>query len=202
MTLQLVRHAAALVPSRLLLAGVFLLSARTKVRNARGFVRLVIAYRILPLSLARLYGRLLPWLEAVLGLWLLLGVAFRYAGALTGLLLTSFFVAVAVNLLRGRRQLACGCFGGSDTLGAATLVREVALLLPALHLALATPAPPEDPLARLASSLAWHPAPLDWPALALSLAGLAALRSLARTLVSARIIGRPITATHLRETHS
>lgn len=198
----IVSHPALHLVSRLVLASVFLLSARGKLRAPRRFVQIVIAYRILPLPLGRLYGRLLPWLEGALGLWLLLGVAARCAGTLAGLLLLSFFAAVALNLLRGRKQLECGCFGGNGTLGAATLVREVVLLLPALHLACVTARPVTDPLARLASALAWHPAPLDWLALALSLAGLAALRSLTRTLVNTRAVGRPSTAIPTKEARS
>jgi hypothetical protein len=181
---SLFQHPAAIVLSRLLLAGVFLLSAWGKLRNARGFVRLVVAYRILPISLARFYGRLLPWLEAVLGLWLLLGVAVRYAGALACLLLASFFLAVTVNLLRGRRELACGCFGRQETLGPATLAREALLLLPALHLVLLPTAPASDPLARLAHALTWRPVALDWLALALCLLGLGAIHRLWRALLT------------------
>lgn len=125
MPLSLLHHSCILLFSRLLLAGVFLFSAQSKLRDVRRFVQIVLAYRILPLSLGRLYGRLLPWLEGALGLWLLLGVAARYASAPAGLLLLSFFAAVALNLLRGRKQLECGCFGGRETLGPATLAREL-----------------------------------------------------------------------------
>ena len=110
MVLSSLQHPVALALSRLLLAGVLLLSAQGKLRDPRRFVQLVVAYRILPLPLARVYGRLLPWLEAGLGLWLVLGVAAGHAGALAGLLLLSFAFAVATNVLRGRRHLACGCF--------------------------------------------------------------------------------------------
>ncbi len=175
-------HPATLAFSRLLLAGVFLLSARSKLRDPRGFVQLVVAYRILPLPLARMYGLLLPWLEAALGLWLLLGVAPRYAGALAGLLVLSFAFAVATNLLRGRRHLSCGCFGSHEALRPATLAREFLLLLPALHLALLPAAPAADAAARLARALTWRPAALDWLALALGLAGLAATHRLGTAL--------------------
>lgn len=199
MAFSLLQHFFALLMSRLLLAGVFLLSARGKLGDRRGFVQLVVAYRILPLPLARLYGRLLPWLEAALGLWLLLGVAAHWAGALAALLLVSFACAVGINLLRGRRHLACGCFGGRETLGPATLLRELLLLLPALHLALVPAAPLADPLARLADALTWRPAPLDWLALALCLAGLAAIQRLGRLLLALRT---PVAATSTKEARS
>jgi hypothetical protein len=196
MAVSLLSHPAALVLSRLLLASVFLLSARSKLRDRRGFVHLVVAYRILPLPLARLYGHLLPWLEAGLGLWLLLGVTAQYAGALAGLLLLSFAFAVSINLLRRRRYLACGCFGSHETLGPATLLREVLLLLPALHLALLPAAPATDAVARLIQVLIWRPAPLDWLALALCLAGLAAISRLGRAFLTLQALGKPV-APHL-----
>jgi uncharacterized membrane protein YphA (DoxX/SURF4 family) len=198
MAQSLLQHPATLALSRLLLAGVFLVSARGKLRDPRGFVQLVVAYRILPLPLARLYGRLLPWLEAGLGVWLVLGVAAEYAGALAGLLLLSFAFAVATNLVRGRRHLACGCFGRDETLGPATLLREGLLLLPALHLPLLPATPPTDALARLI----WRPAPLDWLALALSLAGLGAIHQLGRALLALLSLDRRIAPTPAKEARS
>jgi len=202
MAASLLCHPAALFLSRLLLAGVFFVSARSKLHDRRGFVQLVVAYRILPLPLARLYGHLLPWLEAGLGLWLLLGVAARWAGALAGLLLLSFAFAVTTNLLRKRRHLACGCFGSHETLGPATLLREVLLLLPALHLALLPAAPATDAIARLVQVLIWRPAPLDWLALALCLAGLAAISRLGRAFLALQALGKPVAPTSPKEARS
>ncbi len=202
MPFPLFRHPFALAFSRLLLAGVFLWSAQSKLRDPRGFTRIVLAYRILPGSVARLYGQALPWLEAALGLWLGLGAASQYAGSIAVLLLASFSFAVALNLLRGRTGLSCGCFGGHQTLGAATLAREGMLLLPALHLALFAAAPATDAIGRLAQALAWRPAPVDWLALALSLAGLGAISGVGRVFLVLKMLGKPVGPASPKEARS
>lgn len=115
---------------RLALALLFGAAAWHKARDLRGFAATIADYRILP-------GRLVP--AAPLGLvagelaaaGLLLGSAVA-APALT--LLGAYSAAVAVNLMRGRHHIDCGCFGpaGRRTLSARLLARNAVLALAAL----------------------------------------------------------------------
>jgi hypothetical protein len=69
----------------------------------------IASYQILPLGMSRALGHLLPFLEILAAvsilLWPVLG------GIICAGLFLSFGLAIALNLLRGRRELRCGCFG-------------------------------------------------------------------------------------------
>lgn len=138
------------LPGSLLLASVFLAAALPKLRNPRGFAMTVVGYQILPLALSRLYARIVPPVELLASLLLLGGIAVRPAAAILALLLVSFSVAVAVNLVRGR-ELDCGCFGNkapsspassrrtSRRINPGALLRDLALLAVALIVCAAQP---------------------------------------------------------------
>ena len=96
---------------------VLLVAGLPKVRDRELMIRVVRGYRVLPDGMASIAGTLLPWVEIVLGLALVLGVAPRVSGYLAAALFAVFLVGLSVNLIRGRRDLDCGCFafgGGAD----------------------------------------------------------------------------------------
>ncbi|MEU5841204.1 MauE/DoxX family redox-associated membrane protein [Rhodococcus sp. NPDC047139] len=95
---------ASIVGGTLLLAGV------PKIRDRDGLLRVVRGYRLLPAPIERAVALGLPWLEIVLGVALVTGIAGRYAAALAALLFAGFWAGLSINLLRGRRDLDCGCF--------------------------------------------------------------------------------------------
>ena len=93
------------------LLGLVLLSAGVpKVRNPRAFRAIVSDYHLLPSAVVRPVSHFLPLLECVCGAALIAGYATRIAAAVAAGLLTCFTVAVAINLVRGRR-INCGCSG-------------------------------------------------------------------------------------------
>jgi hypothetical protein len=99
-----------------LLAGAFALlfasAALHKARAPAHFAEVLRAYRVLPASLH--VSWLVPVLELAAAAALLLPGA-RTAGALGGAaLLLLYALAMAVNLKRGRRDLACGCGGAHE----------------------------------------------------------------------------------------
>jgi len=75
---------------RVALGLIFLLSATAKLRDPTRFVRAVLDYALLRGSLARLYGRMLPFVELGTALLLLSGFFLPIAAALAMLMLTSF----------------------------------------------------------------------------------------------------------------
>jgi hypothetical protein len=98
-----------------LLGGAFALlfasAALHKLRDLAGFAELFAAYRVLPA--ARYLALLVPFTEALVACGLLLPRS-RSAAALVGsCLLLAYAAAIALNLMRGRRELSCGC-GGPD----------------------------------------------------------------------------------------
>lgn len=95
---------------RWLLAALWLVAALGKLHDPKRFVDDVQEYGILPRKVAATWGRLLPYIELLLGVLLFAGVATRLAAAITCLLLCIFAGAMIVALRQGRR-IRCHCFG-------------------------------------------------------------------------------------------
>lgn len=131
---------------------IFVLGAIHKYRLGAAFSGIVAAYRLLPAALVAAFAFALPLLELASAA-LLLWPRSAYAVLPAALLLTVMSGAVAINLLRGRSWIDCGCgTGRAEQLGNSrgdgdgeglswALVGRNAVLL-ALLLAAARPIPP------------------------------------------------------------
>lgn len=178
------QHPYLLAAARGLLAAVFLTSALGKLRDRRAFAAIVLGYRLLPSRWARRWATALPWIEAGVGVMLTLGLGTRVAAGLSGALLLTFIAAVGLNLLRGRRDLDCGCAGARHrrTIGGWVLARNAILL--GLSLQVAWWGSPvlglDDQLGRLIGQTLSGEAALP---LGLTLAGLSMLYRLAGPLM-------------------
>jgi len=119
---------------RLLLGMVFLYAAYTKLRQPwMLFAMSIDAYQILPAWAAMLLGHWLPWLELLIGVFLVAGILLRYTAATATGLLVVFFALMARAYLKGM-AIDCGCFGLGEAITPGTLARDGALL--ALSIAL------------------------------------------------------------------
>ncbi len=115
---------------RVLIGIILVVAGLAKARDIEHFVQTALVFtNILP-SLTRWIARLLPSLEAILGILSILGLVVKPALAMSTVLLTVFTVGIAVNLILGR-QVACGCFGGSlhEPVDIRALLRDVILVL-------------------------------------------------------------------------
>jgi uncharacterized membrane protein YphA (DoxX/SURF4 family) len=92
------------------LGATFLAAALPKLMDPPGFAEALHAYKLLPATALAPLALVLPWLEAVLAVALLTGLARRSAALLAFLLLVVFMGALAINLARGN-PVDCGCFG-------------------------------------------------------------------------------------------
>lgn len=103
---------AALVSTctALLFAG----AAGHKLRDLRRFDEIFRAYGLLPPAGRLRLSHAVPALELMVAAGLLLDGARTAAAGVGILLLLAYATAIAVNLLRGRRDLACGCGGPDD----------------------------------------------------------------------------------------
>ena len=124
---------ALALASRVFLAVSFGVGAAEKLRDPAIFVRAVGQYRLLPPALARPAAYALIAAEVLVAgglLWLPGAWGPLAAIALLGL----FALAMAVNLLRGRRQIACGCSYGAkaETIGWGLVARNGLLAAVAL----------------------------------------------------------------------
>lgn len=101
--------AAPAAAIRVALGLLFLRTAWSKRRDLPAFGEVVRDYRLLPDALAWPVAALLAAVEFLLGAWLLLGRFTILSGSLAAALLLLFAGAMAVNLLRGRADISCGC---------------------------------------------------------------------------------------------
>jgi hypothetical protein len=92
----------------LLLAAVHKLTALPKFRAT------LTAYEIMPGALIAPASILVPIVEALLGAAWLLNVEATFVAMTTAALLASYLSAIAVNLLRGRIHIDCGCTMGAS----------------------------------------------------------------------------------------
>src|SRR3979490_192029 len=88
----------------------FVSAALTKLRSLQHFAEVFRAYRLLPDGAARL-SWLVPAPQPAVGGGLLARRSRGGAGAAGAALLVAYAAAIAINLQRGRRDLACGCGG-------------------------------------------------------------------------------------------
>ncbi|WP_160051568.1 MauE/DoxX family redox-associated membrane protein [Nocardiopsis sp. FR26] len=92
------------------LAAVLITAAVSKYPPALS-VQAVEAYDLFPPEVAQLIGYTLPLFELALAVLLLAGLATRYAGAVSALLMVAFIAGIASAMARGL-SIDCGCFGG------------------------------------------------------------------------------------------
>lgn len=96
----------------LALGGIFLYAAHDKVLDPRPLVTIIWGYRLIPPELTNLIAIYLPWMELLVGLGLVTGLARRAAAGWATVLLTFFTTALVINAVRGI-DVACGCFSTS-----------------------------------------------------------------------------------------
>lgn len=91
-------------------------------------------YRVIPDSLAPLLAPAVILVEAMLAGGLLAPISRSFAGFGAAVLFAIYAAAIAVNLIRGRTGIDCGCSFGRATgrLSSALLFRNAALILSAL----------------------------------------------------------------------
>jgi hypothetical protein len=120
--------------STLLLSYLFVVGALQKLADASYFQQVITDYQILPATLSPLLARALPLIELGAGVALLIPLTrFAALGTVT-VLLSSYSIAIAINIARGRRDIDCGCAGPGQeqTLSSWLLGRNGLLILLAL----------------------------------------------------------------------
>jgi len=122
---------------RLTAATVWLVAGTAKLADLERFHAQIRQYDLLPGALEAPFAYTLPLLEVGIGLYLLIGLSVRAAGIVASLLMVVFLAAQAQAWARGL-SLDCGCFGAlaRERVGPTTIVRDIALGLPSLVMAI------------------------------------------------------------------
>lgn len=137
-----IRTAVIPLGARLFLGFVFLYASVDKILHPAAFAETIYNYRILPECLIHWVAIILPWVELLLGCFLILRVWLPGGSFLSTLLLLIFLGSVAFNMVRGL-DIQCGCFSTSEEpVHAAPMlwyvVRDTAFFLLSLYLFLNT----------------------------------------------------------------
>ena len=132
------RNQVCPLAARMILGAIFIYASIDKILHPAAFAKAVFNYAILPDALINLTAIVLPWLELVLGIFLVIGL-FREGSVciVTGLLVV-FLGATIFNMARGL-DIYCGCFststeGTSDAPMVWYVIRDGFFLLPAFYL--------------------------------------------------------------------
>ncbi|MDY0311685.1 MAG: MauE/DoxX family redox-associated membrane protein [Desulfobacterales bacterium] len=121
---------------RLLIGAVFLYASYDKILHPGDFARAVHNYQILPAAAVNPVAVVLPWMELLLGFFLVAGIWLPGTTVLSALLLTVFNGALIFNLARGL-DVSCGCFSTQITGAPATwgtAARDLVLLAASIYL--------------------------------------------------------------------
>ena len=115
----------------ILLIGVFAPAVRHKVTAWPRFLAALMAYRIVPESLAPVAGGVLVLAEGITLALLLVGpftglAGFGFVSAAALLLL--YLLAMVINVARGRAYIDCGCGDEPTILGGGVLLRNAVLI--------------------------------------------------------------------------
>jgi putative oxidoreductase len=119
-----------LLLARVLIGGLFVWAAVTKLHDLPTFGTEIANYRLLPNGVVPWLAAALPGIEIVAGLLCLVGLWTRVAAGIVSAMLLVFIVAISQALVR-HIQLHCGCFGGVDEATWSTVWRDVGMLAPA-----------------------------------------------------------------------
>jgi|SRR5215212_6698314 putative oxidoreductase len=137
---KLLSSSYASLVSRVVLGGVFLFAGATKIPDPGSLAASIRSYELgLSEWFVSLAANALPYLEVLLGLYVLAGLRTKTSARATNVLTMVFSLALLQGTARGL-QIDCGCFGSSARetsylwLAAA---RDLGLLALGLHVALA-----------------------------------------------------------------
>jgi putative oxidoreductase len=126
-----------LLAVRIILGSLFIYSAVTKILDIDYFVKALENYKLLPEASLNYAALFIPWLELIIGLFILAGIFVKESALLGGILMILFIAAVSIALARGL-DIECGCFGTKDgsRVGILKIIENFLILLGFIWLAL------------------------------------------------------------------
>ncbi len=107
---------------RLIIGGLFIYAAYTKLIDLDAAKRAVVAYKIFPIPVAQTIGVILPVVEVALGALLVVGLFTRWAALGIGALLVVYIVGISSAWARGL-SIDCGCFSPGGPIDLTSAIR-------------------------------------------------------------------------------
>lgn len=124
----MIRNRRLLLLFRVIVGGVFIWAGALKIADPLNFAQNIKNYQVFPHNLAFLVAIVLPWVEALSGVFLIVGIFKRSSALLISLLLIGFIGLVGLALARGI-DTSCGCFGSLSRRADLSLILIDAILL-------------------------------------------------------------------------
>lgn len=94
---------------RIIIGGVFIFTGISKIISPQVFIRDIMNYDMLPYWSVNIFAIILPWIEVVVGVLFVFGIAVRANTILLGAMLLVFNVGIAAAWARGL-NIDCGCY--------------------------------------------------------------------------------------------
>ena len=95
--------------ARIILGIIFIYASVDKIANPVDFSNVIDNYHISPVQLNNLAALIIPWVELVVGLFLIFGIFLEGSSLISICLLMFFIFIISQALVRGI-DLHCGCF--------------------------------------------------------------------------------------------
>jgi len=132
---QILSNKYFLFTIRIILGGVFVFAAFSKVSDPEGFARAIANYRLLPIFSINIIALVLPWIELCAGVLLIFGISVKENSIILSGLLVVFVIAIVISLARGL-NINCGCFGtvAGTKIGIQKIIENIGLFIAGLIL--------------------------------------------------------------------
>ncbi len=125
---------------RIALGLTFVVAGGLKIGHADVFASQIAGFELLPQALVAPLALLLPFVEVLVGAYLIIGLFTRAAAVAAAILLAVFDTAIALAVVRGLHA-SCGCFGPADqtTTSWGEVARDAAIVVVAVVIAWRAP---------------------------------------------------------------
>jgi uncharacterized membrane protein YphA (DoxX/SURF4 family) len=131
--LKLINNQYLITIFRILIGILFIWAAIGKILHPAQFAEAISNYRLLPTVAINFFALTLPWIELIVGIFLLIGFQIKPSSFITICLLIMFTSALAISLIRGL-DIDCGCFTGTGARTITTaLIQDIILLVMCIH---------------------------------------------------------------------
>ena len=121
--------------ARMMLGMVFIYASYDKLFHPKAFAEIIYHYQILPDRLINITAISLPWLELLMGVFLIIGFWLSGTVIWCNFLLFAYIGALSFNLARGL-DIDCGCFStaGGRSISIETILWDVVFLVVSIYL--------------------------------------------------------------------
>ena len=120
---------------RFILGAIFIAAGIPKILDVASFASVVYNYHLLPDIFINIFAITLPWLEVIIGAFLIMGIWMPGTVIIYNLLMIAFIGALTFNTIRGL-DISCGCFGSEsgDIIDMGTIFRDIIILSASMYL--------------------------------------------------------------------